>query len=118
MISQGAEAIEKKDIDAVMSKVSYNYRDDYGFTYLYIKESMQSVFQRLKDIKVEQENLKITIQDKIAEADMDVRIIATIGNETGYVLGDMPKPVHLKLTLEKEKTKWLVTKTDGLPFDQ
>ena len=118
LISQGAEAIEKKDIDAVMSKVSYNYRDDYGFTYLYIKESMQSVFQRLKDIKVEQENLKITIQDKIAEADMDVRIIATIGNETGYVLGDMPKPVHLKLTLEKEKTKWLVTKTDGLPFDQ
>jgi hypothetical protein len=118
LISEGSRAIEKEDIDAVMSKVSYNYRDEYGFTYLYIRESMKSVFQRLENIKVEYENLKIVVRDKTAEADMDVRIIATIGNETGYVLGDMPNPVYLRFTLEKERTKWLVTKTDGLPFNQ
>jgi hypothetical protein len=48
---------------------------------------------------------------------MDVRIIATIGNETGYIFGDLPKPAHLKFTLEKERTKWLVAKTEGLPFN-
>ena len=118
LFREGALAIEKKDIGAVMSKVSYNYRDDYGFTYLYIRESMKSVFQRLKDIKVEYENLKIVVRDKTADADMDVRIIATIGNETGYIFGDMPNPVHLRFTLEKERTKWLITKTEGLPFYQ
>jgi hypothetical protein len=118
LFREGSLAIEKENIDAVMTKVSYNYRDEYGFTYLYIRESMKSVFQRLENIKVESENLKIVVQDKTAEAEMDVRIIATIGNETGYVLGDMPKPVHVRFTLEKERTKWLVTKTDGLPFDQ
>ena len=118
LFREGSLAIEKEDIDAVMSKVSYNYRDEYGLTYLYIRESMKSVFQRLKDIKVEYENLKIVVHDKTAEADMDVRIVATIGNETGYIFGDMPDPVHLRFTLEKERTKWLVTKTDGLPFYQ
>jgi hypothetical protein len=48
---------------------------------------------------------------------MDVRIIATIGNNTGYILGDLPKPVHLTFTLEKERKKWLVTKTEGIPFN-
>jgi len=118
LFKQGALAIEKEDIDAVMSKIAYNYRDDYGFTYLYIKESMKTVFQRLDNIKVEYENLEIVVQGKTAIADMDVRVIATIGNETGYVLGDMPNPVHLKFALEKERAKWLVTKTDGLPFIQ
>jgi len=117
LFREGSVAIEKKDIDAVMSKVSFNYRDEYGFTYLYIKETMKHLFLKMSDIKIEYENLHINIADKTATVDMDVRIIATIGNDTGYILGDLPKPVHLKFTLEKERTKWLVTKTDGLPFN-
>lgn len=70
----------------------------------------------MSDIKIEYENLNIKVNEKTATADMDVRIIATIGNDTGYIFGDLPKPVHLKFTLEKERTKWLVTKTEGLPF--
>ncbi len=117
LFREGSVALEKKDLDAVMSKVSFNYRDEYGFTYLYIKETMKHLFMKMSDIKIEYENLHINIADKTATADMDVRIIATIGNDTGYILGDLPKPVHLKFTLEKERTKWLVTKTDGLPFN-
>jgi hypothetical protein len=117
LFREGSAAIEKKDIDAVMSKVSFNYRDEYGFTYLYIKETVKHLFLKMSDIKIEHENLYITITDKTATADMDMRIIATIENNTGYIFGDLPKPVHLKFTLEKERTKWLVTKTDGLPFN-
>lgn len=117
LFREGSKAIEKEDIDAVMSKVSYNYRDEYGLTYLYMKELMKSVFQQMNDIKIEYENLKIEVNNKVATADTDVRIIATIGNDTGYILGDLSKPVHLKFTLEKERTKWLVIKTEGLPFN-
>jgi hypothetical protein len=116
LFREGARAVEKEDLDAAMSKVSYNYRDEYGLTYLYMKELMKSAFQRMKDIKVEYENLKINISDRTATADMDVRIIATIGNDTGYIMGDLPDPAHLKFTLEKQRTTWLVTKTEGLPF--
>jgi hypothetical protein len=117
LFKEGSQAIEKKELDAVMSKVSFNYRDGYGFTYLYIKELMKSVFQRMNDIKIEYENLDIKVNDKNATADMDIRILATIGNDTGYILGDLAKPVHLKFTLEKERIKWLVVKTEGLPFN-
>jgi hypothetical protein len=116
LFKEGAEAIEREDLDAVMSKVSFNYRDDYGMTFFSMKESMQSVFKRLSDIKIARENLTIKINDKTATGDLDVRIVATVENKSGYVMGDLRKPVHLRFTLEKEKLKWLVTKTEGLPF--
>ena len=116
LFREGAKAIEKKDLDAVMSKVSYNYTDEYGFNYLYIKESMKRFFQQMGDLDIEYENVTMTITDKAAKAEMDVRVVAGIGNERGYILGDLPNPVHLTFTLEKQRTKWLVTKTEGMPF--
>lgn len=116
LFKEGSRAIEREDIDGVMAKVSFNYRDEYGLTYLYIKNSMKSVFQQMIDIMIEYENLKMKINGKTATVDMDVRIIATMGNETGYILGDSAKPVHLRFTLEKERTGWLITRTEGLPF--
>jgi hypothetical protein len=114
---QGARAIEKKDLDTVMSKVSFNYRDENGMSYLYIKEMMKSIFQKMDNIKIEYENLKINVKaDKTATADIDARITAMIATDMGYILGDAANPVHLKFTLEKERTKWLVTGTEGFPF--
>jgi len=118
LFKEGAKAVEREDIDAVMSKVSFNYRDEYGFTYLYIKETMKTVFRQWGDIKIEYENLKIDVKGKTALADMEVLVTASIGDNTGYVIGDLTKPAHLTFTLEKERTKWLIVKTEGLQFDQ
>ena len=115
LFREGATAIEKEDLDAVMARVSFNYSDGNGLTYLSIRELMKSIFQRMDHIKAEYEDLRISVgKDKTATADMDVRIVATIGTDTGYILGDISNPVHLKFTLEKERTKWLVMKTEGL----
>ena len=115
LFKEGSAAIEKEDLDAVMSKVSFNYQDEYGFNYLYIKETMKHVFQQMSDIKVEYENLRINVTDKTATADMDVMVLATISGNTGYLLGDLAKPAHLKFSLEKERAEWSVIKTEGLP---
>jgi hypothetical protein len=115
LFKEGSHAIEKEDLDSVMSKVSYNYHDEYGLTYLFIKENIKSSFQRMNDIRVEYEDVAIEVNDGKATAEMDVRIIATIGSETGYILGDLPNPAHLIFNLEKERTKWLIIKTQGLP---
>jgi hypothetical protein len=117
LFKEGSEAIEKEDLETVMSKVSFHYRDEHGLSYLYIKEILKSVFKQAEDIKVEYENVQITVSDDTATADMDVMVLATIGNNTGYILGDLSEPAHLTFTLEKERTKWLVTKTEGLPFN-
>jgi hypothetical protein len=117
LFKEGSQAIEKEDLETVMSKVSFNYRDDYGFTYLYLKELMKTLFKQMDDIKIEYENIEINVHDKTATAEMDVLILATMGNNTGYILGDLSEPTHLTFTLEKERTKWLVIKTEGLPFN-
>lgn len=117
LFKEGSQAIEREDLNGVMSKVSFNYRDEYGLTYLYIKESMKSTFQQMSNIKIEYENLKIRVDNKNATAELDVMILATIGNETGYIFGDLAKPTHLRFLLEKERTKWLVTKIEGLHYN-
>ena len=117
LFKEGSQAIEKEDLETVMSKVSFNYRDEYGLSYLYLKELMKSVFKQMDNIKIEYENVAISVHDDTATADMDVLILATIGSNTGYILGDLTEPVHLTFTLEKERIKWLVIKTEGLPFN-
>ena len=117
LFKEGSQAIEQEDLETVMSKVSFNYRDEYGLTYLYLKELLKSVFRQMDDIKIEYENVEIAIHDDTATADMDVLILATIGNDTGYILGDLTEPAHLTFTLDKERTKWFVIKTEGLPFN-
>ena len=116
LLKEGISAIEQEDLEHVMSGVSFNYRDDYGLTYLSIKEHMKKIFQQMNEIKVEFENLEIKVHEKTASAEIDVRVVAQVGTDTGYVFGDQPHPEHLMLTLQKEKTKWYVIKTEGLSF--
>ena len=130
LFKEGAGAVESRDIDGVMSKVSFAYRDDYGVTYLYLKEILKREFDRLSDIQVEYGELKIKIIKKggpgeerpspdapdMAVAEMDIRVVATAGTETGYILGDVKTPVHIRFTLEKERMKWFIVKSEGIRF--
>ncbi len=113
LIKEGAKAAESGDLDGVMAKISFNYQDDYGMTCLYLKEILKREFQRLSDISVEYENLKIQVSENTAVAELDIRVIATSGNETGYIIGDIKSPLPLRLTLDKERTKWLIVKAEG-----
>ena len=38
LIKEGVAAVEKEEVDNVMSKVSFNYQDDRGMTYILIKK--------------------------------------------------------------------------------
>jgi len=114
LIKEGATAVEKKEIDTVMSKVSFNYQDEKGLSYILIKRILENQFKTMSGIKVEYENLKIEVKKESATAEIDLRVIATIGSDTGYIIGDLKNPAHIKFTLEKERAKWLVIKTEGI----
>ena len=117
LFRDGAKAIEEEKIDEVMAKVSYNYTDEYGLNYLYIKEGMTRTFQRMDSIKVEYEITKVDVKDNTATAELDIRVIASHGSDTGYAVGDAARPVHLTFSLDKQRTTWLVTRAQGLRFD-
>ena len=116
LIKEGAASVEKEEVDNVMLKISFNYQDDRGMIYIMIKKILTEQFKSLSGIKIEYENLKIEVKEKLANAEFDLRVIATIGNQTGYIIGDLKTPARIKLFLEKERVSWLVTKTEGLSF--
>lgn len=113
LIKEGAKATESGDVDGIMAKISFNYRDDYGMTYLSVRETLKREFQRLSDITVEYGNLNIRVTEDTAVAELDIRVVATSGTETGYIIGDIKNPLSLRLTLDKERTKWLIVKAEG-----
>ena len=113
LFAEGAKAFESKDLEGVISRVSYNYRDDYGMTYLSVKNFMKREMDMLSDIEVEYDGREIRIEKDRAEAILSVRIVATSGNETGYIIGTIKDPLRLRFTLERERRKWLIIKTEG-----
>jgi hypothetical protein len=114
LFREGSQAIEQEKTEDVMAEVSFNYTDDHGLTYLLIKEGMERVFRLMSDIKIEYEIENISVKDTTATADLDIRIIARSGQDTGYVVGDVAKPAHMRFFLEKERATWLVSKTEGI----
>ncbi|MCX7794879.1 MAG: hypothetical protein N2257_10830, partial [Thermodesulfovibrionales bacterium] len=113
LLHEEIKAFESEDLENLMSGVSYNYRDEYGFNYLYLKEFFKKFFMVYSDLKVEYENLKIDISEDKAKVEMDVRIIGTSEEkETGYIAGDIKTPLHFIFTLEKTRFRWLVLKTE------
>ncbi len=115
LFREGAKAIEEQKIDDVMSKVSFSYTGEHGLSYLYLKKLMERAFGEVKDIRIEYGIKKIDIRDDSATVDVDVRVVATRGADTGYMLGDAAKPLHIRFSLDKERTKWLISGTEGLP---
>lgn len=117
LFREGAKAVETEKIDDVMSKVSFNYTDEYGMTYLYMRKGLERVFSQMDGITIEYQIKNIKITDKTAAAELEIRVVASLGNDTGYIIGDAAKPVLMTFSLEKERTKWLVAGTKGLPFN-
>ena len=91
-LSERCSGNRKEEIDKVMAKVSFNYQDEKGITYILIKQILESQFKSLSGIKIEYENLKVEIKEKLATAEFDLCVIATIGNQTGYIIGDLKAP--------------------------
>ena len=113
VINNCEEAIVSEDIDELMKLLSYNYMDDYGNSYLQIKGKMQTVFRRLNEIEVERDIVKISIAEDHAEAELSVRVIASEGEDRGYIIGNAGTADRIKVFFEKSPYKWLITKVEG-----
>lgn len=116
LFNEGAKAIEEERIDDVMAKVSYNFSDKRGLSYLTLKQAMTRLFQQFEGIRIEYEILDLQVEGETARAKVAVRVIATQGKDTGYFVGDAARPDEMIFTLGKERARWLVTKSEGLRF--
>ncbi len=117
LFREGASAVEARKVEDAMSKVSFSYTDRHGLSYLALKQAMESEFKRMSNIKIEYDITQLEVKDKAATAGLDVRVIASYGAETGYIVGDAARPAHLIFSLEKGPTGWLISSCEGLRAD-
>ena len=114
IISNSEEAIISEDIDKLMEFVSYNYKDDYGNSYLLLKKRMQSVFGRLDDLEIERNIIKISVKNSDAEAELSVRVSVSEGEDRVYIIGDAGMAQTIKVFFKKSPYKWLITEVEGM----
>lgn len=119
LFKEGARAIHEEKIEEVMAKVSFNYTDEHGLSYLFLKEGTTRLFAQAENIRVDYSIKNMEIKPETAVVAVEVRVSAGLSGEKGqgavYVAGDAAKPVSMKFHLEKERGKWLVARTEGLP---
>jgi hypothetical protein len=114
LFREGAKAVEARKVEDVMSKVSFTYSDRHGLSYLALKQGMEREFILMSNIRIEYDITQLEVKDKTATAGIDVRVIASYGADTGYVVGDAARPAHLIFSLEKGPTGWLISSSEGI----
>jgi hypothetical protein len=108
LLREGIEAVESENIDAVMSRVSFNYRDDHGLTYLTLREWVKAQFHVFSEIDVQEGELSVSVSDDRATAVLPARVLATEGSMRGYVVGGPKEPGRLAFVLAREHSRWLI----------
>jgi hypothetical protein len=111
IIHDGRDAIILKDLAQTMNYVSYHYKDQYGFSYLYIKQTLKSLFERNDAFEIEVSKIRVDVNDKRAEAQFLLKLKSGKGERERYLLGSVEVPESVVFTLEKERLKWKVIET-------
>ena len=114
VINEGRAAVEAEDIEKCMSHVSLQYSDDYGIKYLIVKRILIDVFKEFDGFKVLLDNIEIEVKEDKAVASFDLRIIVTLHNQPGYLVGSTDSPAKIMMYFIKERLKWQVIKVSGV----
>ncbi|MBI5663951.1 MAG: hypothetical protein HZC49_02500 [Nitrospirae bacterium] len=101
-----SESVLNEDIGQLMEHISYNYRDDYGGSYLALKKRAEMVFSRFNDFEITADVMRISVDGERAEAQLKVSIIATEDGRRGYFIGDAEKARDVRVLLEKSSYGW------------
>jgi len=108
------QAIIHEDLDGLMQHISFNYTDAYGGSYLQFKKRAEMSFRSYDDFEIELDRIKIDVKEKNATVGLNVSIIASAGNERGYLIGDAAGFEKTAVYLEKTSYNWKVIKIQRL----
>ena len=111
-ISTCEQAVINGNGEALMSLISFNYADDYGGSYLTLKKRSERLFKHYDDFEFIVDIVGITVNEGEAVADLKLSLIASAGNERGYLFGDAGSHREIRVYLGKEKFGWMIVRLD------
>jgi hypothetical protein len=114
-VKEGVEAIEAEDLQRCLRHVSIHYKDEYGLTYLGVKQLLSKKFQEFDAFEIYLGNLQITLLDKeTASAGFDLKVKVSYRGQKGYLLGSGEFSNRITMSFAKEGRRWRVTRVEGV----
>lgn len=114
-IKKAIQAIQKKDLKACLSHVSLRYYDERDLNYFDLKSILTRLFEEFKDFDISTEEFDILIRGtKAATAFVKVRVLITVKERRGYILGSGNESLPIRIDLKKERKGWMVVRVDGV----
>lgn len=119
VLDQMVEAGKQGMQGDLIEHVSIEYRDDYGGSYLVVKNVVENLFDKYKKFDTKYKNLSVSIDnpengDKTAVANLDIHIVGYTSDVPIDLLGT--EDSYQNITLYFKKTKilgWKVTRAEG-----
>ena len=106
-------AILSKDISGFMEYLSFNYSDDYGNSYLLLKKRLSKLLDRFSDFEITADVMGIEIDENTAKVDLKLSVIASEGDDRGYLIGDAGWPQDIKAYFEKTRSlQWKIMRIE------
>ncbi len=114
-IKEGVGAIEAKDLGKCLRHVSLHYKDEYGLTYLGVKQLLSKIFQEFEAFEIDLKNLQITLLDKgTASAAFDLKVKVNYGGQRAYLIGSGDDSNRIEMSFIKEGGRWKVNQVEGV----
>jgi hypothetical protein len=114
-IEKGAQAIEAKDLAKCLRHVSLHYRDEYGLTYVGVRELLGRIFQEFDAFEIGLGNLRfLSLEKEEASVSLDLKVKVSYRGKRGYLLGSGEDANRLKMRFVKEGRRWKVIQVEGI----
>ena len=114
-VKEGVQAIEAKDLGKCLRHVSLHYKDEYGLTYLGVKQLLSKIFQEFEAFEIDLRDLRIILLDKgVASVAFDLKVKASYGGQRAYIIGSGDDSNRIEMSFIKEGGRWKVNQVEGV----
>ncbi|MCC6544516.1 MAG: hypothetical protein IT392_08455 [Nitrospirae bacterium] len=108
------KAMEEEESTKMMSFISLNYADGYGFDNSKVKRLLENLFKDFDKFEVTIENPVIEIKEDTATVKFDVRVTVGWNGNPSYIVGTNRSAAHIRAYLVKELFRWKVVRVEGV----
>jgi hypothetical protein len=114
-IEEGIQDIEAKDLAKCLRHVSLHYKDEYGLTYVGVRELLGRIFQEFDAFEVGLGDLRfLSLEKEQASLSLDLTVKVRYRGEKAYLLGSGEDANRVNMRFIKEGRRWKVIQVEGI----
>lgn len=114
-IEKGIQGIEAKDLTKCLRHVSLHYKDEYGLTYVGVRELLGRVFREFDAFEIGLGDLRfLSLEKEEASVSLDLKVKVRYRGEKAYLLGSGKDANRVKIRFIKEGRRWKVIQVEGV----